>query len=64
VSILRKLVSDNTNVLAEFVSSKEGLGLDDLKLIEFMIRPPTEPEGDKKGDIKKLPKPWTNREFL
>jgi hypothetical protein len=55
VSILKKLVSDNINVLAEFVSSKEDLGLNEFKLIEFMIQPP---QGNK------LPEPWANREFL
>ena len=43
-------------MLAEFVSLKEGLGIDDFKLIELMIRPP------KRG--QKLPEPWTKREFL
>ena len=58
VSILKKLMSesDNMNVLAEFVSSREGLGLNDLKLIELMIQPP------KRG--KTLPEPWAKREFL
>lgn len=56
MSVLKKLVSDNINVLVEFVSSKESLGIDEFKLIELMIRPPT------KGD--RLPEPWTKREFL
>jgi hypothetical protein len=49
-------MSDNINVLAEFVSSKEDLGVDEFKLIEFMIQPPL------KGNT--LPEPWANREFL
>ena len=56
MSILKKLISENINVLAEFVSSKEGLGLNEFKLIELMIQPP------KRG--KKLPQLWTTREFL
>ena len=56
MSVLKKLVSENINVLAEFVSSKEGLGINEFKLIELMIRPP------ERG--KKFPEPWTKREFL
>ena len=56
MSILKKLVSENVNVLAEFVGSKEGLGINEFKLIELMIRPP------KRGN--RLPEPWINREFL
>ena len=56
MSILKKLMSDNINVLAEFVCSKEGLGINEFKLIELMIQPP------KMGN--KLPEPWTKREFL
>lgn len=43
-------------MLAEFVSMKENLGLNEFKLIELMIRPP------EKG--KKVPDLWKKREFL
>ena len=56
MSIFKKLVVDNLNVLAEFVSLKENLGVNEFKLIELMIQPP------KNG--KKLPDPWKKREFL
>ena len=56
IKIFKKLVVDNTDVLVEFVSLKEDLGLNEFKLIEHMIRPPK-----KRG---KLPKPWKHREFL
>ena len=56
MSILKKLVSDNITVLAEFVSSKENLGINHFKLIELMIRPPVRGQ--------KLPEPWAKREFL
>ena len=51
-------MSENTSVLAEFVSSKEGLGFKEFKLIEFMIRPPDAGKGEK------IPELWTKREFL
>ena len=51
-------MSDNINVLAEFVSSKEDLRLNEFKLIELMIQPPHAQKGEK------LPEPWTKREFL
>ena len=56
IKIFKKLVVDNTDVLVEFVSLKEDLGLNEFKLIEHMIRPP------EKGG--KLPEPWKHREFL
>ena len=40
-------------MLAEFVN--QGLGENDVKLIELMMKPETD---------KKLPEPWKNREFL
>ena len=40
-------------MLAELIS--EGFKLDDVKLVELMIKP-------QKGS--KLPEPWKNREFL
>ena len=49
-------MTENMNVLAEFVNLKEGLGIDEFKLIELMIRPLERRQ--------KLPEPWTCREFL
>ena len=49
-------MTENINVLAEFVNLKEGLGIDEFKLIELMIRPPERRQ--------KLPESWTHREFL
>ena len=53
IIIFKHLLASNPPVLAEVIS--EGLGLDDIKLIELMIKPQT--------GIK-LPAPWKNREFL
>ena len=60
VSIFRRLVAENIDVLAEFVNLKEGVGIKDFKLIELMIRPPKPGLGQK----SKLPEPWKDREFL
>ena len=56
VSIFRHLMTENINVLAEFVSLKEGLGVHEFQLIELMIRPPE--RGQKLSDR------WKYREFL
>ena len=53
ITILQQLLAKNTSVLVEFVS--EGLGVEELKLIELMIKPQKE---------VKLSDPWKNREFL
>lgn len=44
---------ENPGVLAQFVDLKCGLGVDEFKLIELMIKPP-----------EKMPDPWKNKEFL
>jgi hypothetical protein len=51
--MFRRLLAENIPVLAEFVN--QGLGGNDVKLIELMMKP----ESD-----KKLPEPWKYREFL
>jgi hypothetical protein len=53
IIMFRRLLTENIPVLAEFVN--QGLGENDVKLIELMMKP----ESD-----KKLPEPWKCREFL
>ena len=56
VSIFRHLMTENVNVLAEFINLKENLGIHEFQLIELMIRPPEREQ--------KLPDMWKCREFL